>query len=396
MQTARQTSSLRGETGSVNSRAGSRQMSGSTLLYRGRLVNRGKDRRKDRRHGLGAHDGSRQLRSEHQDHIGDGVPQALGLVGRVDPDPPVVEHVEERLEGRPLVPEECGLGDAQGLGQPAEGRDRRRHVPVLVAGQPGLGYPRGLLELRLGHPALDPRATQTLPEREVILHPMCSQRRGLTSYSHRSFGVRPGATPPEPPVTYAKKRAGFGPRPHQRTGSARTKTMPTPRHRGRQMSGGEDVASYLTSTVAPAPSSCSRALSADSLLTRSSTGFGAPSTRSLASFRPRLVSARTSLMTWIFLSPAAVRITSNSVCSSASSPAAARAPPGAIIIGAATAAFTSKVSSNFLMKSESSSSVMSLKLSSRSSVVIFAIAFTPLHRWLRPFRPPRLLRRLRP
>ena len=56
--------------------------------------------------------------------------------------------------------------------------------------------------------------------------------------------------------------------------------------------------------------------------TFSSTGLGAPSTRSLASLRPRLVSARTSLMTWIFLSPAAVRTTSNSSFSSAAS-----APP---------------------------------------------------------------------
>src|SRR5690606_27092814 len=55
---------------------------------------------------------------------------------------------------------------------------------------------------------------------------------------------------------------------------------------------------YLTVTVAPAFSRASLALSAASLLTFSSSGFGAPSTRSLASLRPRLVSARTSLMTW--------------------------------------------------------------------------------------------------
>ena len=52
---------------------------------------------------------------------------------------------------------------------------------------------------------------------------------------------------------------------------------------------------------------------------------GAPSTRSLASFRPRLVSSRTTLMTWIFLSPAALRMTSNSSCSSAAASAAAAA-----------------------------------------------------------------------
>ena len=75
---------------------------------------------------------------------------------------------------------------------------------------------------------------------------------------------------------------------------------------------------------------CSLALSAAALSTFSRTGLGAPSTRSLASLRPRLVSARTSLMTWIFLSPAASRTTSNSSCSStaAASPPPPRPRPG--------------------------------------------------------------------
>src|ERR1700759_4773089 len=51
---------------------------------------------------------------------------------------------------------------------------------------------------------------------------------------------------------------------------------------------------YLTVTEAPAPSRAALALSAASLLTFSRTVFGAPSTRSLASLRPRLVSDRTS------------------------------------------------------------------------------------------------------
>ncbi len=58
--------------------------------------------------------------------------------------------------------------------------------------------------------------------------------------------------------------------------------------------------SYLTVTFAPAASRASFAFSATSFLTFSSTGFGAPSTRSLASFKPRLVRVRTSLMTAIF------------------------------------------------------------------------------------------------
>ena len=63
---------------------------------------------------------------------------------------------------------------------------------------------------------------------------------------------------------------------------------------------------YLTSTEAPASSSLALAASAASLLAFSRTGFGAPSTRSLASLRPRLVSSRTALMTWIFWAPAPV------------------------------------------------------------------------------------------
>ena len=91
---------------------------------------------------------------------------------------------------------------------------------------------------------------------------------------------------------------------------------------------------HLRVTVAPAPSSCSLAFSAAALSTFSRTGLGAPSTRSLASLRPREVSARTSLMTAIFLSPAASRTTSNSSCSSA---AAASPPPAAGAPAAATA-----------------------------------------------------------
>ena len=79
----------------------------------------------------------------------------------------------------------------------------------------------------------------------------------------------------------------------------------------------------------PAASSWAFAFSASSLLTLSSTGFGALSTRSLASFRPRLVRERTSLMTWIFLSPAEVRTTLNSLFSSSAAGASAPPPAGA-------------------------------------------------------------------
>src|SRR5262249_27397692 len=131
---------------------------------------------------------------------------------------------------------------------------------------------------------------------------------------------------------------------------------------------------YLTVTVAPAPSRAVLALSADSLLTCSSTGLGAPSTRSLASLRPRLVRVRTSLMTWIFLSPAASRMTSNSSFSSTSSAAPAAAP---LVAGPATAtgaaAVTSNVSSNCFTNSESSISVISLNASRSSALLSFAM-----------------------
>jgi len=93
----------------------------------------------------------------------------------------------------------------------------------------------------------------------------------------------------------------------------------------------------LTSTVAPTSSSFFFMSAASALATFSFTGFGAPSTRSLASFRPRPVSSRTTLMTWIFLSPAAFSTTSNSVFSSAPAPAAAAPPAVPVAEGEAPA-----------------------------------------------------------
>src|SRR3954471_4789430 len=133
---------------------------------------------------------------------------------------------------------------------------------------------------------------------------------------------------------------------------------------------------HLMLTVAPAPSRAAFALSAASLLTFSRTGLGAPSTRSLASLRPSDVSARTSLMTWIFLSPTESRTTSNSSFSSAAGVSApAPAPAGAATPATATgaAAVTSKVSSNFFTNSDSSRRVISLNESSSSSVLSFAM-----------------------
>src|ERR1700685_4413522 len=83
---------------------------------------------------------------------------------------------------------------------------------------------------------------------------------------------------------------------------------------------------YLTSTFAPTSSNFFLMVAASSLLTPSLTVFGAPSTRSLASLRPRLVTSRTTLITLILLPPTSVSVTVHSVFSSAG---AARPPPAA-------------------------------------------------------------------
>src|SRR3989440_1186504 len=123
-------------------------------------------------------------------------------------------------------------------------------------------------------------------------------------------------------------------------------------------------ASYLISTLAPASSNFFLIAAASSLLTPSLTVFGAPSTRSLASFRPRLVTSRTALITLILLPPTSVSTTENSVFSSAGAapPAAAPPPPAATTVAAA--AETPKASSIFFTRSDASRSVSPL-ISSR-------------------------------
>ena len=81
---------------------------------------------------------------------------------------------------------------------------------------------------------------------------------------------------------------------------------------------------YWISTTAPAASSCCLIFAASSLETFSFRVLPPASTRSFASFRPRPVMARTSLMTGIFLASSKLfRTTVNSVFSSAAGPAAA-------------------------------------------------------------------------
>src|SRR4029079_3726088 len=138
---------------------------------------------------------------------------------------------------------------------------------------------------------------------------------------------------------------------------------------------------YLTSTEAPASVSLALAASAASMVAFSRTGLGAPSTRSLASFRPRLVSSRTTLMTWIFWAPASGRMTSNSSFSSSTGAAAAAPPPAGRAArptraaGTATgaAAVTPNFSSNASSSSLSSITVIPEMASRTSSLVSVAM-----------------------
>src|SRR4029434_8711855 len=129
---------------------------------------------------------------------------------------------------------------------------------------------------------------------------------------------------------------------------------------------------YLISTTAPTSSSFCLINAASSFDIACFTGFGASSTRAFASFSPKLVIARTSLITWIFLSPALDRITSNSVCSAGASATAPVAAVGIIAMGAA--AVTPNFSSSSFTKTDSSSTVIfSIKPSTSSFVTATAL-----------------------
>src|SRR6185295_1298665 len=134
---------------------------------------------------------------------------------------------------------------------------------------------------------------------------------------------------------------------------------------------------YFNSTLAPTFSRVALILAASSFETPSLTVFGAPSTRSFASLRPRPVIARTSLMTSIFLSPAAARTTVNSVFSSA---AAAPPPPGPAATATAAAAETPHFSSSNFESSAASRTVSfesSSTIFARSAISIFLFRFEP-------------------
>jgi hypothetical protein len=125
---------------------------------------------------------------------------------------------------------------------------------------------------------------------------------------------------------------------------------------------------YFNSTLAPAASSFFLNSSASFLATPPFTSFGAASTKSLASFKPKPVIALTSLITLIFFSPADAKKIENS---DFSSPAGAAAPPaGAAATGAA--AVTPHFSSSCLDNSAASTTV---KVES-SSIILFKFYFS--------------------
>ena len=107
---------------------------------------------------------------------------------------------------------------------------------------------------------------------------------------------------------------------------------------------------YFNVIFAPSASNFVLRSSASSLETPALTTFGAPSTTSLASFKPRPVASRTTLITLTLLAPTSVSSTSNSVFSSAASPAppaaATTTPAAADTPNSSSQAFTSSFNSN--------------------------------------------------
>src|SRR5947209_3787258 len=139
---------------------------------------------------------------------------------------------------------------------------------------------------------------------------------------------------------------------------------------------GDQVSGYLISAEAPASFSFFSTPSASSRLTPCLTGLGAWSTRSLASLSPSPVISRTTLMTPILASPAAVKTTWNSVCSASGAAAAAPPAAGAAATATGAAAVTPNSVSIALMAFITSTTVHSLRLDTKSSTLTFAMGFS--------------------
>ena len=130
---------------------------------------------------------------------------------------------------------------------------------------------------------------------------------------------------------------------------------------------------YLRVTLAPSASSLVLSSSASALEAASLRTFGAPSTTSLASFRPSPVASRTTLITLTLFGPTSVSSTSNSSFSSA-----AAASPAAAATTTPAAADTPNSSSHAFTRSFNSNTDNSLIASINSAVVNFAILFSSL------------------
>src|SRR3954468_9151710 len=134
-----------------------------------------------------------------------------------------------------------------------------------------------------------------------------------------------------------------------------------------------EIGNYLISTFAPTSSNFFLIAFASSFGMPSLIGLGAPSTRSLASFRPSAVISRTTLMTLILLPPTSVSVTVNSVFSSTGAAAAPPPPTIAIPIGIAAAADTPSSDSSVLTSCDSSRTVIPLIYSTTCCCVTSAI-----------------------
>src|SRR5256885_22450 len=202
--------------------------------------------------------------------------------------------------------------------------DRRR--PGLRRDAP----PRRFAWLQSSPPARDSQA-----DLQGHVPRTADQGDGRPAARHLHAGARPAAELRSPRGTHSGRA-----RPRDREDhptdhrAARTETTRGPKAGAARCGEPASASGYFDSAVAPASFSRATAFSASAFETFSSTGFGAASTRSFASFRPSCVSSRTALITLILLSPTAVRVTVNSGCSSSG---AAASPPAAGPAAAATA-----------------------------------------------------------
>src|SRR4029450_7242339 len=170
-------------------------------------------------------------------------------------------------------PQKRGLRHIQRPGEALERLDRGSDVPVLIPRQTRLRDPRDLLQVRLRVPRLDPCRAEPLSERASVgrvtpppapslvpnVRPPLMPRPLSTKVARR--GIYPEA---EPHRNAASEPGDGGPSEPRHSAASRICRRAPTRPFG-----------YLISTAAPAPSSCSFALSAASLLTFSRTGFGA-------------------------------------------------------------------------------------------------------------------------